>query len=192
MQCGLLGGLRLWRVNLGLKWRWLIEKSRARRAMGAHRANIPPWNLCNAVKFSDKPPTWDIVLTQWLCILPRWYKHPAPGLPAREVLDMHKAITSFKETGRLQHPRLNQPHPSYRKLRNPRRKKCKKEICGPAMAAAHQKVIDEHGGEGWQAIYPDGSSETHPQADMAGGLCVSWRSPGHGTMHSHRSETNKQ
>ena len=39
------------------------------------------WNLRNAVKFRDTPPTWDIFLTQWPCILARWYKHPAPTLP---------------------------------------------------------------------------------------------------------------
>ena len=40
------------------------------------------------------------------------------------------------------------------------------------MAAAHQKVIDEYVAEGWEAIYPDGSSEIHPEAGMVGGFGV--------------------
>ena len=43
---------------------------------------------------------------------------------------------------------------------------------GPAMAEAHQKVIDEYVAEGWEAIYPDGSSEVHPEAGMVGGFGV--------------------
>ena len=85
---------------------------------------------------------------------------------------MHQAITSLKETGNLQHPRLNQPHPSPPRLRNPRPKKRKKDVYGPAMAEAHQKVIDEYVTEGWEAIYPDGSSEVHPEAGMVGGFGV--------------------
>ena len=85
---------------------------------------------------------------------------------------MHQAITSLKETGNLHHPRLNQPHPSPPRLRNPRPRKRKKDIYGPAMAAAHQKVIDEYVAERWEAIYPDGSSEVHPEAGMMGGFGV--------------------
>ena len=70
-------------------------------------AIMASWNLRNAVKFRDTPPTWDIFLTQWLCILARWHEHPAPTLPTAEVRDMHTAITSLKETCSLQHPRLN-------------------------------------------------------------------------------------
>ena len=135
-------------------------------------AVMASWNLRNAVKFRDTPPTWDIFLTQWLCILARWYEHPAPTLPTPEVRDMHRAITSLKETGNLQHPRLNQPDPSPPKLRNPRPRKRKKDMYGPAMAEAHQKVIDEYVAEGWKAIYPDGSSEVHPEAGMVGGFGV--------------------
>ena len=40
------------------------------------------------------------------------------------------------------------------------------------MAAAHQKIIDEYVAQGWEAIYPDGSSETHPEACMVGGFGV--------------------
>ena len=40
------------------------------------------------------------------------------------------------------------------------------------MAEAHQKVIDEYVAEGWEAIYPDGSSEVHPEAGMVGGFGV--------------------
>ena len=139
------------------------------------------------------PPTWDIFLTQWLCILACWYEHPAPTLPTPEVRDMHKAITPLMETGNLQHPRLNQPHPSPLRLRNPQPRKRKTEIYGPALAAAHHKVIDEYVTEGWEAIYPDGSSETHREAGMVGGGRGIFRgSPGHGTMHPHQSETNKQ
>ena len=76
---------------------------------------------------------------------------------------------SFMQTA---HPRLNQPHPSPPRLRNPRPKKRKKDIYGPAMAEARQKVIDEYVGEGWEAIYPDGSSEVHPEAAMVGGFGV--------------------
>ena len=43
---------------------------------------------------------------------------------------------------------------------------------GPAMAEAHQKVIDEYVAEGWEAIYPDGSSQVHPEAGMVGGFGV--------------------
>ena len=89
-------------------------------------AVMASWNLRNAVKFRDTPPTWDIFLTQWLCILARWYEHPAPTLPTPEVRDMHRAIASLKETGNLQHPRLSQPHPSPPRLRNPRPRKRKK------------------------------------------------------------------
>ena len=135
-------------------------------------AVMASWNLRNAVKFRDTPPTWDIFLTQWLCILARWYEHPAPTLPTPEVRDMHRAIASLKETGNLQHPRLSQPHPSPPRLRNPRPRKRKKDMYGPAMAEAHQKVIDEYVAEGWEAIYPDGSSEVHPEAGMVGGFGV--------------------
>ena len=44
-------------------------------------AIMASWNLRNAVKFHDTPPTWDIFLTQWLCILARWHAHPAPTPP---------------------------------------------------------------------------------------------------------------
>ena len=135
-------------------------------------AVMASWNLRNAVKFRDTPPTWDIFLTQWLCILARWYEHPAPTLPTPEVRDMHRAIASLKETGNLQHPRLSQPHPSPPRLRNPRPRKRKKDMYGPAMAEAHQKVIDEYVAEGWEAIYPDGSSEVHPEAGIVGGFGV--------------------
>ena len=135
-------------------------------------AVMASWNLRNAVKFRDTPPTWDIFLTQWLCILARWYEHPAPTLPTPEVRDMHRAIASLKETGNLQHPRLNQPHPTPPRLRNPRPKKRKKDMYGPAMAEAHHKVIEEYVAEGWEAIYPDGSSEVHPEAGMVGGFGV--------------------
>ena len=40
------------------------------------------------------------------------------------------------------------------------------------MAAAHQKVIDAYLAEGWEAIYPDGSSETHPETGVVGGFGV--------------------
>ena len=36
------------------------------------------------------------------------------------------------------------------------------------MAAAHQKIIKEYVKEGWEVIYLDGSSETHPEAGMVG------------------------
>ena len=166
-----------------------------------HASPIPPGptgpghvdcrsGIMEPVKFRDTPPTWDIFLTQWLCILARWHEHPAPTLPTSEVRDMHKAITSLKETGSLQHPRLNQPHPSPPRLRNPRPKKRKKETYGPAMAAAHQKVIDEYVAEGWEAIYPDGSSETHPEAWWGGSGYFSGIS---GTRHNaYPSIKNKQ
>ena len=131
-----------------------------------------PSNPRNAVKFRDGPPTVAIFLTQWLCIIARWYAHQAPTLPTPEVRDMHQAITSFKETGNLQHPGLNQPHPSPRRLRNPRPGKRKKDMYRPAIAEAHQKVIDEYVAEGWEAIYPHGSSEVHPEAGMVGGFGV--------------------
>ena len=47
-----------------------------------------------------------------------------------------------------------------------------RDMYGPAMAEAHQKVIDEYVAEGWEAIYPDGSSEVHPEAGMVGGFGV--------------------
>ena len=150
-------------------WDMPVLSLQSPRGLVMWTAIMASWNLRNVVKFRDSPPTWDIFLTQWLCILARWHEHPAPTLPTAEVWDMHKAITSLKETGSLQHPRLNQPHPSLPRLRNLRPRKRKKEIYGPAMAAAHQKVIDEYEAEGWEAIYPDGSSETHPEAGMVGG-----------------------
>ena len=40
------------------------------------------------------------------------------------------------------------------------------------MVAAQQKVIGEYVQEGWEVIFLDGSSETHPEAGMVGGYGV--------------------
>ena len=40
------------------------------------------------------------------------------------------------------------------------------------MAAAAQSVIDEYTQGGWEVVYTDGSSDTHPQAGMVGGYGV--------------------
>ena len=97
------------------------------------------WNLHNAIQFRDTLPTWDIFLTHWLCIIACWHEHLPPTLPIAEVRDMHKAITSLKETGILQHPRLNQPHPSPTRLRNPRPKKAQKGNLWPGNGGGTPK-----------------------------------------------------
>ena len=62
------------------------------------------WNLRNAVKFRDTPPTWTIYLLQWMSILVQWYEHPFPTLPRAEIKELHAALGSMKDTGILQHP----------------------------------------------------------------------------------------
>ena len=70
-------------------------------------AMMANWNPRNAVKFRDTPPppTWNIYLLQWMCILVQWYDNPFPTLPGAEVKELHAALGSMKDTGILQHPR---------------------------------------------------------------------------------------
>ena len=106
-----------------------------------------------------------------MSIVVQWYEHPFPTLPRAEVKELHAALGNMKDTGVVQHPRLDTLVPPP-KLHQPTRKKRKKDIHGAEMAATAQSVIDEYMQGGWEVAYTDGSSDTHPQAGMVGGYGV--------------------
>ena len=72
------------------------------------------------------PPSWDLFLSMWLQVLQGWSRHPQPTLLAEETRLLHQAVKQLKETGHLQHPRVQQAGSRYPpKLHQPRRKKRK-------------------------------------------------------------------
>ena len=90
------------------------------RAAGPLTPN-PPWScllVCShslvgpaqfgPIQAPPPPPSWDLFLSMRLQVLQRWSLHPQPTLPAEETQLLHHAIKQLKETGHLQHPRVQQ------------------------------------------------------------------------------------
>ena len=146
----------------------------------------PPWVLftglrsephgaCAIWSNSSPPPpsSWELFLSMWLQVLHRWSSHPQPSLPADETQLLHQAIKQLKETGHLQHPRVQQVGSrSPPKLHRPRRKKRKKELYAAQMAESHKVLVDKYRQAGWEIIYTDGSPEDHPTVGRVGGYGV--------------------
>ena len=118
-------------------------------------------------------PSWDQFLTLWIKVLWGWEEHPTPTLPAGEISLLVHALQPMKDHRVLQHPRVavsNTRSPP--KLYVPARKRKKKFENAEALAAHYKATIQTYREQGWDIIYPDGSSEKHPEVGWVGGYGV--------------------
>ena len=118
-------------------------------------------------------PLWDQFLTLWITVLRGWEEHPTPSQPAGEISLLVHALQSIKDHTVLQHPRVavSNTH-SPRKLYLPARKRKKKFENAEALAAQYEATIQTYREQGWDIIYPEGSSEKHPEVGWVGGYGV--------------------
>ena len=116
-------------------------------------------------------PSWDQFLTLWTKVLRGWEEHPTPTLPVGDISLLVHALQSMKDHTVLQHPRVavsNTRSPP--KLYEPARKREKKFENAEALAAQYEATIHTYREQGWDIIYPDGSSEKLPEVGWVGGL----------------------
>ena len=118
-------------------------------------------------------PTWDQFQALWLKVLRGWEEHPSPILPTDEITLLIKALESMRDGTVLQHPRVAVSSTrSPPQLRLPARKRPKKFQHAEELAARCEEIIRGYQQQGWQIIYPDGSSEKHPEVGWVGGYGV--------------------
>ena len=102
-----------------------------------------------------------------------WEEHPTPTLPAGEISLLVHALQSMKDHTVRQHPKVAVSNTlSPPKLHVPARKRKKKFENAEALAAQYEATIQAHREQGWDIIYPDGSSEKHPEVGWMGGYGV--------------------
>ena len=112
-------------------------------------------------------------LTLWIKVLWGWEEHPTLTLPTGEIFLLVHALQSMKDHTVLQHPRVavsNTSSPP--QLYVPVRKRKKKFENVEALAAQYETTIQTYLEQGWDIIYPDGSSEKHPEVGWTGGYGV--------------------
>ena len=118
-------------------------------------------------------PSWDQFLTLWIKVIRGWEEHPTPTLPAGEISVLVHALQSMKDYMVLQHPRVAVCNTrSSPKLYVPARKRKKKFENAEAVAAQFEATIQTYRAQGWDIIYPDGSSQKHPEWGWLGGYTV--------------------
>ena len=110
------------------------------------------------------PPSWSHFPRTWIKVLSEWEQHPCPSLPKNEITLLLHALKTMNATTVLEHPRVrvasDRPLPT---LHQPARKKKKKFAQAAELAAHHESIIRSHVEDGWSIVYPDGSSEKHPE-----------------------------
>ena len=119
------------------------------------------------------PPFWSHFLRTWIKFLSEWEQHPSPSLPKNEITLLLHALRTMDATTVLKHPRVrvasDRPLPT---LHQPARKKRKKFERAAELAAHYESIIHSHVEEAWSIVYPDGSSEKHPEVGRVGGYGV--------------------
>ena len=119
------------------------------------------------------PPSWSHFLRTWIKVLSEWEQHPSPSLPKNEITLALHALRTMDATTVLEHPRVrvasDRPLPT---LHQPVHKKRKKFERAAELAAHYESIIHSHVEEAWSIVYPDGSSEKHPEVGRVGGYGV--------------------
>ena len=110
-------------------------------------------------------PTWAHFMAGWVKVLEGWEEHPTPTVPKDEIPLLLHALQSMKEnTGRLVVSQTRSPLKPY----IPTRKRKKKFENAEALAAQYEALIQSYRDQGWDILYPDGSTEKHPEVGWVG------------------------
>ena len=85
------------------------------------------------------------------------------------------------------------PPPPKKKLYVPARKQKQNFENAEALAAQYETTIQTYQEQEWDIIYPDGSSEKHPEVGLGGGGgCVVWQPTRYGGVYRPRGGSNQQ
>ena len=109
----------------------------------------------------------------WVKVLTGWADLQGCTLPQEESRLLIHAIKSMQTTSVLQHPRVAVSSTrSPPKLWCPARKKPRKFERAQAIREEHERTVSVYREQGWSIVYPDGSSEQHPEVGRVGGYGV--------------------
>ena len=114
---------------------------------------------------------WDFFVNMWVKVLRGWEKQEACTLPRVETHLPIEALSTMQQSTVFQQPRVAvSSSRSPPKLRLHAHNQQKKVEQAEVLRAEHARVTEVYRLQGWNIVYPDGSSELHQLVGRVGGF----------------------